>query len=287
MSRIKYTIVPKDNIEASIFESGVKLSESSIVIDPVIIFNANMELGIETEIYGNDVDPENIKFAHNKSLLKVLMEANDERFSNTIIINGFDIDLDFVRNHIAKMAKRSDKIFSINVISDKRKYTNFTLNLTSEISTEFTDEEWEKYKRDYEESFEKSLEQDIEENKIKPRDSEEDAKKAVTELLKALYGLTDEDIEEDDEGGLTLELRDSPKLLTANDSDDNQMPMILSGSKKLPKKEAYEAYSYANDNGMITIERYGKELIIMDEEHDVVIPLEFKDFIIDVLNKIK
>lgn len=286
MSRIKYTIVPKDNIEASIFESGVKLSESSIVIDPIIIFNANMELGIESEIYGNDVDPENIKFAHSKSLLKALMEANDERFSNTIIINGFDIDLDFVRNHIAKMAKRSDKIFSINVVSDKRKYTNFTLNLTSEIGAEFTDEEWEDYKKDYEESFEKSLEQDIEENKIRPRDSEEDAKKAVTELLKALYGLTDEDIEEDDEGGLTLELKDSPKLLT-DDSDDDQLPMVLNGPKRLPKKEAYEAYSYANNNGMVTIERYGKELIIMDEEHDVVIPLEFKDFIIDVLNKIK
>ena len=48
MSRIKYTIVPKENIEASIFESGVRLSETDLIIDPIVVFNANMELGIET-----------------------------------------------------------------------------------------------------------------------------------------------------------------------------------------------------------------------------------------------
>ena len=60
MSRIKYTIVPKENLEACIFESGVRLSEVDIIIDPIIVFNANMELGIETEIYGEEMNEDNL-----------------------------------------------------------------------------------------------------------------------------------------------------------------------------------------------------------------------------------
>ena len=72
MSRIKYTIVPKDLVENGIFESGVRLSESTIIIDPIVIFNNNMELGIEQEIYGNEVSPENIKFTTESNLFKLL-----------------------------------------------------------------------------------------------------------------------------------------------------------------------------------------------------------------------
>ena len=68
MSRIKYTIVPKENIEASIFESGVRLSETDLIIDPIVVFNANMELGIETEIYGNDISNDNFRYYNNKWL---------------------------------------------------------------------------------------------------------------------------------------------------------------------------------------------------------------------------
>ena len=90
MSRIKYTIVPKQNLEACIFESGVRLSEADIIIDPIIVFNANMELGIETEIYGEDMNEDNFKFAKESNLLNLLTEVNDAEVSNTIIVNGFN-----------------------------------------------------------------------------------------------------------------------------------------------------------------------------------------------------
>ena len=71
MSRIKYTIVPKENIEASIFESGVRLSETDLIIDPIIVFNAKMELGIETEIYGEEMNEDNFRFAKESNLLNL------------------------------------------------------------------------------------------------------------------------------------------------------------------------------------------------------------------------
>lgn len=277
MSRIKYTIVPKENIEASIFESGVRLSETDLIIDPIVVFNANMELGIETEIYGNDISNDNFRFTKESNLLNILTEINDAEMTNTIIVNGFDIDLDYVHKHITKLANKSDKIYSINVISDKRKYTNFTINLDSEENIRMTDEEWEQFKIDFEENFKESLSQDVESNKLSR--STEDAEKAVEELLKAVLGVTDEDIEKDEDGMLTIELKENK-------------PAVLPAPKKIidvkpTTKTDYESYSYANNDGMVTIEQEDGMLIFMDEENEIVVPVEFKDFIIETLKKLK
>ena len=277
MSRIKYTIVPKENIEASIFESGVRLSETDLIIDPIVVFNANMELGIETEIYGNDISNDNFKFTKESNLLNILTEVNDAEMTNTIIVNGFDIDLDYVHKHITKLANKSDKIYSINVISDKRKYTNFTINLDSEENIRMTDEEWEQFKIDFEENFKESLSQDVESNKLSR--STEDTEKAVEELLKAVLGVTEEDIEKDEDGMLTIELKENK-------------PAVLPAPKKIidvkpTTKTDYESYSYANNDGMVTIEQEDGMLIFMDEENEIVVPVEFKDFIIETLKKLK
>ena len=277
MSRIKYTIVPKENIEASIFESGVRLSETDLIIDPIVVFNANMELGIETEIYGNDISNDNFRFTKESNLLNILTEINDAEMTNTIIVNGFDINLDYVHKHITKLANKSDKIYSINVISDKRKYTNFTINLDSEENIRMTDEEWEQFKIDFEENFKESLSQDVESNKLSR--STEDTEKAVEELLKAVLGVTDEDIEKDEDGMLTIELKENK-------------PAVLPAPKKIidvkpTTKTDYESYSYANNDGMVTIEQEDGMLIFMDEENEIVVPVEFKDFIIETLKKLK
>ena len=277
MSRIKYTIVPKENIEASIFESGVRLSETDLIIDPIVVFNANMELGIETEIYGNDISNDNFRFTKESNLLNILTEVNDAEMTNTIIVNGFDIDLDYVHKHITKLANKSDKIYSINVISDKRKYTNFTINLDSEENIRMTDEEWEQFKIDFEENFQESLSQDVESNKLSR--STEDTEKAVEELLKAVLGVTDEDIEKDEDGMLTIELKENkPAALP--------IPKKIIDVKPTTKTD-YESYSYANNDGMVTIEQEDGMLIFMDEENEIVVPVEFKDFIIETLKKLK
>ena len=277
MSRIKYTIVPKENIEASIFESGVRLSETDLIIDPIVVFNANMELGIETEIYGNDISNDNFRFTKESNLLNILTEVNDAEMTNTIIVNGFDIDLDYVHKHITKLANKSDKIYSINVISDKRKYTNFTINLDSEENIRMTDEEWEQFKTDFEENFKESLSQDVESNKLSR--STEDTEKAVEELLKAVLGVTDEDIEKDEDGMLTIELKENkPAVLPA--------PKKIIDVKPITKTD-YESYSYANNDGIVTIEQEDGMLIFMDEENEIVVPVEFKDFIIETLKKLK
>lgn len=280
MSRIKYTVVPKENVENGIFESGVRLSESTIIIDPIVIFNNNMELGIEQEIYGNEVSPENIKFTTESNLFKVLNEVNDEDITNTIIINGFNLTLDDMREKIAPLAKDSGKIYSVNVVSDRRKYNNFTINLTSEIGTEFSDDEWKEYKQEYEDSFVESLKLDTEDNKVGPKYTEEEAAEAVRELLKAVLGVSDDEIDNDEDDGMfTIDL-DKEKT-------ENLLQPIILGQENTKKESDYKAYSYADTKGMIIIETEDGRLIFMDDMGEIEVPIDFIDFIIETLNKLK
>lgn len=298
MSRIKYTIVPKDNYEASIFESGVRLTESVPVIDPIIIFNSNMELGIEQDIYGNNIEEDSFKFAREEDLIATINEYKDKELCSTIIINGFDIDLDFIRDNIFSIANESEKTFSINVISDSRKYTNFTINITSDLAAKLTDEEWEEYKEDYNISFEKSLKQDTFDNRIRNKSDEDEAVKAVRDLIKALYDVDDDAIEEveetetenleDADEVITISLDDLLKGKSGNAKKINTVENKLVPVSNKVKKGRYEAYSYATDKALITIERDGDELIILDEgDNEVIVPVSFMDFIIETLNKLK
>ena len=132
-AKIKYTIVPRDILEDAIYESGVALTENALVIEPIIVFNSTMDIGIEQDIYNNEIPESNTRFSTEKSLYNVLQEENEDEYCNTIIINGFNIDLNFVREKIAPLSKKSDKIFSINVISDKRKFTNYTVYLNNTL----------------------------------------------------------------------------------------------------------------------------------------------------------
>ena len=283
MSKIKYTIVPKENVEASIFESGVKLSQSSVVINPIVVFNSNMELGIEQEIYGDEIDPEDVMFATDEMLLNVLKEANTADMCNTIIINGFDIDLDYVREHITKLANQSDKIFSINVISDKRKYTNFTINIMSDIDTSLSEEEWEEFKQEYEESFQESLAADVEDKSEKTKMTKEEAEETVKDLLKTVLGITDDDIEEDDEDG----------VFTIDLNEDNFNPNFILSPIDEPKKLAapkktkkFKSYAYADEKGSIGIELDDDRIYIMDDETEISIPVEFVEFLQETLDKL-
>ena len=89
------------------------------------------------------------------------------------------------------------------------------------------------------------------------------------------------DLEKDNDGILNIEIKDaSPTyaLPAPKEKDSKYNPI---------EQDDYEAYSYANSKSMITIEKENGMLIFMDEENEIVVPIEFKDFIIETLKKLK
>ena len=73
-------------------------------------------------------------------------------------------------------------------------------------------------------------------------------------------------------------------MLTVEIKDNNNLPAPCNYKGE---KDDYEAYSYANNTGMITIEKDDGKLIFMDEENEVIFPEDFLQFIIETLKKLK
>lgn len=302
-AKIKYTIVPKNILEDAIYESGIALTENAIVIEPIIIFNSNMDLGIEQDIYNNEIPESNIRFTSEKDLYKTLLEENEAELCNTIIINGFNIDLNFVREKIAPLSKKSDKIFSINVISDKRKFTNYTVYLSNTLKEGYTDEQWKEYINDYFKEFEVSLAQDKEEHSLS-KEKYRAAEEKINDFLNKLLGLENGEnfadllkdskdkkdesvvVEFSDERGKYLVDSSVPKVSL---NDENKI-----SAKKEPKPEEvpvelnenYESYTYEDNDGIVNVSIDGDCLIIANEEDEILFHKKYIDHLIDFLSRL-
>lgn len=302
-AKIKYTIVPKNILEDAIYESGIALTENAIVIEPIIIFNSNMDLGIEQDIYNNEIPESNIRFTSEKDLYKTLLEENEAELCNTIIINGFNIDLNFVREKIAPLSKKSDKIFSINVISDKRKFTNYTVYLSNTLKEGYTDEQWKEYINDYFKEFEVSLAQDKEEHSLS-KEKYRAAEEKINDFLNKLLGLENgenfadllkdskdkEDesvvVEFSDERGKYLvdssvpkvSLNDENKISAKKEPEPEEVPVELN--------ENYESYTYEDNDGVVNVSIDGDCLIIANEEDEILFHKKYIDHLIDFLSRL-
>jgi hypothetical protein len=287
-AKIKYTIVPRDILEDAIYESGVALTENAMVIEPIIIFNSTMDLGIEQDIYNNEIPESNTRFSTEKDLYKILLEENEDEFCNTIIINGFNIDLNFVREKIAPLSKKSDKIFSINVLSDKRKFTNYTVYLNNTLLEDYSDDEWKEYITDFYKEFDVSLAQDKEEYSLS-KEKYRAAEEKINDFLNKLLGIDQEqssvpakkEKKEELDEEIEVEISEERGRYLVDSSKDK--PVIKAKSEE---REHYESYTYEDNDGLVCISLDGDCLIIANEDDEILFDKKYIDQIIEFLSRL-
>ena len=287
-AKIKYTIVPRDILEDAIYESGVALTENAMVIEPIIIFNSTMDLGIEQDIYNNEIPESNTRFSTEKDLYKILLEENEDEYCNTIIINGFNIDLNFVREKIAPLSKKSDKIFSINVLSDKRKFTNYTVYLNNTLLEDYSDDEWKEYITDFYKEFDISLAQDKEEYSLS-KEKYRAAEEKINDFLNKLLGIDQEqssvpakkEKKEELDEEIEVEISEERSRYLVDSSKDK--PVIKAKSEE---REHYESYTYEDNDGLVCISLDGDCLIIANEEDEILFDKKYIDQIIEFLSRL-
>ena len=278
-AKIKYTIVPRDILEDAIYESGVALTENAMVIEPIIIFNSTMDLGIEQDIYNNEIPESNTRFSTEKDLYKILLEENEDEFCNTIIINGFNIDLNFVREKIAPLSKKSDKIFSINVLSDKRKFTNYTVYLNNTLLEDYSDEEWKEYITDFYKEFDVSLAQDKEEYSLS-KEKYRAAEEKINDFLNKLLGLDQEQNTESAKKEKKEEFNEEKEVEVSEErgrylvDSSADKPVIKAKSEE---REHYESYTYEDNDGLVCISLDGDCLIIANEDDEILFDKKYMD----------
>lgn len=288
-AKIKYTIVPRDILEDAIYESGVALTENAMVIEPIIIFNSTMDLGIEQDIYNNEIPESNTRFSTEKDLYKILLEENEDEFCNTIIINGFNIDLNFVREKIAPLSKKSDKIFSINVLSDKRKFTNYTVYLNNTLLEDYSDEEWKEYITDFYKEFDVSLAQDKEEYSLS-KEKYRAAEEKINDFLNKLLGLDQEQATESAKKEKKEEFEEEKEVEISEERDkylvDSSKDKPVIKAKSNDERDHYESYTYEDNDGLVCVSIDGDCLIIANEDDEILFDKKYIDQIIEFLSRL-
>ena len=279
-AKIKYTIVPRDILEDAIYESGVALTENAMVIEPIIIFNSTMDLGIEQDIYNNEIPESNTRFSTEKDLYKILLEENEDEFCNTIIINGFNIDLNFVREKIAPLSKKSDKIFSINVLSDKRKFTNYTVYLNNTLLEDYSDDEWKEYITDFYKEFDVSLAQDKEEYSLS-KEKYRAAEEKINDFLNKLLGLDQEQATEPAKKEKKEEFEEEKEVEISEERDkylvDSSKDKPVIKAKSNEERDHYESYTYEDNDGLVCVSIDGDCLIIANEDDEILFDKKYID----------
>lgn len=231
MDKIKYTYIPSDNVDDGMMQ--VVFSKDIIYSDVYIINNAARGILLDQDLKGM------IKAATEKNLDEVLKKVAMEEDCEVIVINGFNISLDDVRDKYIDFAKQYDIYLCINKISDKIQ-KNVTLNINYDI-VDATDKEWEQRKKQIEEQVDLYTEMEDE-------DDNDSISKTLASLLMPSF---------------------NSSIIT--DFNKNKISIEGNGNKDYDV-DIQETYTYMNKGEEVTIHKLNdNSIVISDGDNEVII----------------
>lgn len=161
--QIKYSYIPKSNTTEAILSSFTHAYKAvnGIMSDYRLI--DNIESGIR--MYPEELASNVIKLPKEKLYSEIENLIKDD--VDLIILNGFDISLDEIREKYSALVEESGIYLCINIFSDISEENNISINIDSAI-IDVEEDEWEKIKIQITDSMDKATNDD-ESDKFKPK----------------------------------------------------------------------------------------------------------------------
>lgn len=260
LGKIKYSYIPQTKATDAILSSLAYAIKSTGGIDYILIDNKSKG----RRIYPDDMS-DNVINCHKDELVEQI-ESLAENDTEIILVNGFDINLDEVREKFCKLVKSYDILLCINNILDlEDNNSNISIYIEPNID-DLDDEEWADVKEEIIYSLEEAQEQRTlkEKNKNKNKDKES----GMTNLLE-LFGLNN--------------LNKKADMLSTK-RDDTKDEYIYDEFDL----DVVEQYSYTvNDSELIVSLSSDDEILINNEEDFILIPKKQVQFLIDTLVKLQ
>ena len=292
---IKYTIMPKNedddysqNFKLSLREFAKSLEDKTLVA-PLIIYNSDLDIPLDME-----KEIEKYVFYSDKDGLAGLIKKQETTdYFRCLILHGFDISLDEVRNVYCPLSRRNEADVCVNVIQDlDYEGLSFKENLTFYLRNDLdqcTDEEWEDDKKAIEDDMEEYINEWLQYDDL----SEED-------MMELLPYLMSGDLDEFDK-----KIAEKRKKMPAKKDDDNgkvlyiplpeeikkgEKPEMKSKEEIHEEKEEVEKYIscvYECDR-LIALTKIDDDLfLIEDDNYEIEIDLDQMQFLIESFNRIK
>lgn len=290
---IKYTIIPKNdkddydtNFRLSLTEFA-KALEGKSLLAPLILYNCDLDIPLDMDESIEDY----IIYTDKDNLLNVIKKQEQTDVFRSLIIHGFDVSLDEVREIYCPLARRNHADICINTIQDSELNSNLTFYLYDDLD-KCEDEEWETTK----EQLKVDMKEYIDEYKNFESMEDED----LMDLLPFFFDEYEEDgsFEEflDTISKMTAKKKEEPKREEKKEEKNNliPLPIPIDESKKtddIERKEKNQkmmTLSYNDGKNYIALNKLGDDLYtIEDDEGEVLLSEEQIDFIIESYNRIK
>ena len=292
---IKYTIMPKNedddysqNFKLSIREFA-KAMEDKTLVAPLIVYNSDLDIPLDME-----KEIEKYVFYSDKDGLAGLIKKQETTdYFRCLILHGFDISLDEIRNVYCPLSRRNEADVCVNVIQDlDYEGLSFKENLTFYLRNDLdqcTDEEWEDDKKAIEDDMEEYISEWLQYDDL----SEED-------MMELLPYLMSGDLDEFDKK-IAEKKKKMPTKKDDNKKDEGKviyipLPEELSSEDKKSKEEKHEEEEevekyiscvYECDR-LIALTKIDDDLfLIEDDNYEIEVDLDQMQFLIESFNRIK
>ena len=274
---VKYTLMPfsKDDNYDKYFLSSIKelagKLQGAISAPLLVIYNSDLDIPIEYEYEDYTM------YCNSEQIEDVIKRVENTDSFATLIIHGFDISLDDVREKYNAIARRNNAHLCINVLSEYEINSNLSLYLDENIDRE-PDSNWEEAKVEIQKQIDEFID-----GYDADFDLDEDEAAIFNEFLNSLYdGLFDKEKEGSDgeEKDSFMPIPLFPLSLKGGLFDDDD--------EEEKKDEDVIAFTYQNKKDFISISCLDGELyIIDDDECELLLTEDQMEFLIESYNKIK
>lgn len=287
---IKYTLMPlneDDDYEhffnLSLRELAKNTSDKSLLA-PLILYNSDLDVPMD-----NDLEEYTI-YCNEEQIIEVIRRQEINDVFRTLILHGFNISMDQLKNDFIKIARRNNANLCINVIQDTGIDSNITLYIDSDIENS-DDKLWELQKQEMWDEVDEFIKNydNYDYYDYSPEDIE-----SVENFLEALFNdcgfNSSKDKKEKKEKQKAKEsetkiipLNDAAfETLFSNECENTEEPV-----DKEEIEEDIIAFSFEINNDIIKVACVDEELIVIEEnDYEIALNLKQMDFIMECYKKI-
>ena len=287
---IKYTLMPlneDDDYEhffnLSLRELAKNTSDKSLLA-PLILYNSDLDVPMD-----NDLEEYTI-YCNEEQIIEVIKRQEINDVFRTLILHGFNISMDQLKNDFIKIARRNNANLCINVIQDTGIDSNITLYIDSDIENS-DDKLWELQKQEMWDEVDEFIKNydNYDYYDYSPEDIE-----SVENFLEALFNdcgfNSSKDKKEKKEKQKVKEsetkiipLNDAAfETLFSNECENTEEPV-----NKEEIEEDVIAFSFEINNDIIKVACVDEELIVIEEnDYEIALNLKQMDFIMECYKKI-
>lgn len=281
---VKYTLMPlnEDDDYEHFFSLSLrelaKNTKDKSLLAPLIIYNSELDVPMD-----NDLEEYTI-YCNKSQILEVIKKQEVNDVFRTLILHGFDISFDEIKEVYIAIARRNCADLCVNVIQDTGMDSNISLYIDSCIETS-DDKLWEMQKKEMHDEIDDLINNY---DSYEVYDYSEEEIENVEAFLSALFGensfLDKKKKDKKEEKKNTIiplnlqsiePIQSSADIQEKNCKEDKQV------------EEDVVAYSFETNNDVVKVSCIDEDLFLIEEnDYEVALNLDQMEFVVECYYKI-